>query len=68
LALTLLGGDSDLIYSLSVEVVDFATSREFLKLLDGAYADHFFSIVRHPDRDGVTPESIAREAPVSGVS
>ena len=51
--------DRNLIDVLSMDICERSTARKTFELLDGADANNFFSIIRNPDRDWVTPVPIS---------
>ncbi len=48
-----------------MDVLERTTARETFEFFDGADTDDFLSVVRNPDRDRVTPESVSGKAPIS---
>jgi len=56
------------INTLSVEISNISAAGQVLELLDGSYADDFFTVIRDPDGDGVSPVSVPGEAPILGIN
>ena len=48
-----------------MDIGERCATGESLELLDRTHTDDFLAIIAYPDRNRVTPESIAAEAPVA---
>jgi len=51
-----------------MKILNALDTREFFELLDRSDANDFLTISRHPDWDRVTPVSVTREAPITGIN
>ena len=50
-----------------MQVSDFSAC-QFFELFDWTNTDNFFTIVRYPKRDGISPESVSWEAPIFSIT
>lgn len=66
-ALAHLRWNGEMVDVLSMQICDFLDSCQLFQLLNGTDAYNFLTIVRNPNWDGISPESISAEAPVIGI-
>ena len=56
---TFFGRNLNVVNILSMDISQLSTAREAFKLLYRANADNFLAVIRNPDRNWVSPESVS---------
>jgi hypothetical protein len=66
--LTLLAGDGNVVYLVTVKIGEFTgVATQLLKFLNAANGDNFAEVVADPQREGSSPETIPRNVPITSV-